>query len=78
MDRDGGAALLRIKDELFAARATTGTFTCVACDSEALDATLTPVEGRGTLYVACRSCGYVDHVSRLPVPEWAVTREDEG
>lgn len=71
MARDHLPSLIRVRDRLFASGRRTGTFECVACDAPSLEVSLEVFEGRGTLSFECRSCGFLDHVSRLSLPTWA-------
>ncbi len=61
----------RIRDALYASRQWSVVMDCPKCGAAGLEARLETAEERGTLYVQCKSCGWVDHMSRLELPEWA-------
>lgn len=64
-------AFTRIRDALYASGQPQIVVECPQCRQPTLDARLEVDEGRGTLYLKCKSCGLVDHTSRLELPAWA-------
>ena len=68
---------LSITNQIYQSDKPVDWVTCPRCQHQSLRVRIQPYpEGDVTLYFECLNCQLVDHISRMPVPNWLKFRLD--
>ena len=65
-----------IVDEIYKYRRTQDFITCPYCQEKSVKVTIQIYkEGDATIFLECLSCKVLDHISRMPIPDWLKSEE---